>query len=277
MSIDKNLDEPWPIKPIPENFAGRLTAGTRATCEGAIFLGRNPFLLRYAIWPLLINIAITLFTFALLVSLSIWLLAEVHPWFQSSTAVVADILWTIAEIIVVAGLLMVCVGISVIAWFIVNGVFGGYFYGKLASKVEARLGTDESEFQSLSFMQEATGAMYILGLLVGGNLFAASLNFIPVIGSLAALCLGGMITTFLLGLEFLSHSLGMRGYTQKQQIAFARRNSTVTVGFGAVVLLGQLIPILGAFIHVSATIGGVLLYHQISLRDSTDTPSNSTV
>lgn len=258
----------YSFEPLPSSITSRLCAGPQSTMEGAIFLGKHPGLLKYAIWPILINIAITMVTLAILLSLTAWLLTEVHPWFQGSEDQAADVFWTVIEIIVSLGLIAACLGVSVIVWFIVNGVFGGYFYGKLAFQVEKIIGADDREYASLSFFQEASGALYILAFLVAGNVFAFCLNVIPVIGSIMALVVGAYVTGLLLGLEFMSHSLGMRGKSQREQLSFARKNSPETLGLGGVVFLGQLIPILGAVIHVSATIGGVLLFHRIQLREN---------
>jgi CysZ protein len=97
-------------------------------------------------------------------------------------------------------------------------------------------------------------------------LLAMLLNFIPVIGSIAASIVTALITIKFLSLEFTSFSMDRRIYTWQQKQDFLRRFRSETFGFGAMAFGLMLIPGVNAFFIPVSAVAGTMLFCDTELR-----------
>lgn len=238
--------------------------GWQAVLAGAGLLRKHPQLIRHAIWPFVLGILISLVTLSLFLFLAIWSIASLHEWFQAAENGWTQWIWSAAEIVVGLLLVAISLGVAAATWLLLYALLLGNALGKVAEETERILGADPDQFQALAFSQEAMGTLIHLGLILGISLLALPLNALPLVGSLLALLMTTYVTWLMLGLEFMSHSLSLRGETQWQQIRFARRHWQSSLGLGSAVLIGQMIPVIGTVLHLCCTVGGVILFHRLT-------------
>jgi len=79
----------------------------------------------------------------------------------------------------------------------------------------------------------------------------------PAVGTPASLSL----QWYVLGVEYLSFPMLLRGLRRDQRLLWARQHLLATMGLGAVVAFFLLIPILNALILTAAVVGAVRLYN----------------
>lgn len=135
------------------------------------------------------------------------------------------------------------------------------FMGPLSEKVE-RIMTGEEVASDSNFMEDLMRGLRIalrnlfreifitLGLLL--------LNFLPIIGSIAATGLTFLVQSYFAGFGNMDYTLERKQYNVQESVAFVGQHRGLAVGNGAVFLLLLLIPIAGwflapAFATVSAT------------------------
>ncbi|MDP6446991.1 MAG: EI24 domain-containing protein, partial [Pirellulaceae bacterium] len=159
--------------------------------------------------------------------------------------------------------LLVCGGLTILMWKLMEGVLCGYFYGILVEKVERSLGIAEDEITSISFLYNLVDTIINLTLLISVNVVFFMLNFFPIIGGLAALVLSTGFTWFILGVDFLNYPLALRGVRRLDQFRYGRRHLGHNVGIGGAIFFFEFLPIIGAILVTSTAVGAVLLHRKI--------------
>jgi len=249
--------------PPAANGLGRFIEGATVPVDGWRFLNHHPALWRYAILPIVFNLVITLFALAVLIAVAAWFITELHP--RITERVTAEWWWLAVAMEILIGilLLLTCAIVTVLTWKLLGGVLCGYFYGLLAEQVERLLGVEPDELRSISLVYEVCDTFLNVTLLVVINGLILSLNAVPVIGGLIAVVASGYFTWFILGLDYLSYPLVLRGVSRGPQFAFGHRHRMHTVGLGAAVFLFGFIPVIGAVFLTTAAVGAVLLHRRI--------------
>jgi len=261
--------------PPAEGRMARFLEGASAPFHGLRFLNRHPELWRYAILPTVLNLIITALAFTVLILAAIWLITEFHPQVTQGTTGTWWWLVVAAEIIAGILLLLVCAIVTVLTWKLLGGILCGYFYGLLAEQVERELGVGDGELRSISLLYEICDTLLNLTLLVVVNICILLLNVVPLVGGVLALLCSGYFTWYILGLDYLSFPLALRGDRRGTQFAFGHRHRMHTIGLGAVVFGLEFIPIAGAVLLTTAAVGSVLLHRRILLTP-TDPPATRT-
>lgn len=243
----------------------RFLEGASAPFHGLRFLNRHPALWRYAILPTVLNLIITALAFTVLILAAIWLITEFHP--QVTQGTTGKWWWLVVAAEIIAGmlLLMVCAIVTVLTWKLLGGILCGYFYGMLAEQVERELGVSDGELRSISLLYEICDTLLNLTLLVVVNIYILLLNVVPLVGGVLALLCSGYFTWYILGLDYLSFPLALRGVRRGPQFAFGHRHRMHSIGLGAVVFGLEFIPIIGAVLLTTAAVGSVLLHRRILL------------
>jgi uncharacterized protein involved in cysteine biosynthesis len=180
-------------------------AGLSGATEGFLFLCRYPGLWRYGIWPVLVNIV---------VALVVWLGAfQIGRMFwQSMVSTFPDTWWApIIEWGVFVGLIVLTLGLGVIGYIVLQGVFCGYFFSLLARHVEMSLGVAPGELKDVRVPGQITDALRAAFKLIVVNVFLLLLQILPVVGAVAALIIGGYLNAYILGSEFLGYPMELRG------------------------------------------------------------------
>lgn len=239
-------------------LAGGYVRGIAGSFEGLRFLCSRPTLWRYAVWPILINIAVSL------ASLFVAYQAGSHFW--QSYADSLPIAWwaTIVKWCLFLVVLVVALTIAFVAYLLLQSVFCAWFFSQLARQVDLFLGTRPDELTDPPMVAQISDALRASFKLVIVNVFVLLLNVIPVVGSIAALVIGLYIDAFILGSEFFGYPLELRGIRWRDRQRIAKAHLGTTLGLGTVVSLLFLIPILGPAIQATSVVGAVLLFRRIN-------------
>lgn len=249
--------------PAPTTWWGRFREGAAAPWRGLKFLNRRPALWRYAVAPAAINLFITGAVLVLLVLSATWVLRIVHPWFQSEASTSYALALRAAEIVVAVVLVITCIGAAVVAWKVLTGILCGYYYGILSKHVEEELGVAAGELCDLSLRYQAIDTAYDLTSLLTVHAAFFAVGLLPLVGGPLALVGDLTLTWFILGLDYLDFPLAMRGWRRREKRQFGRRNFPHTLGFGAVVMLMQFVPVIGSLFLTTAVVGAVLLHRRL--------------
>lgn len=241
-----------------KSFVSALGEGLQTPLEGFAYLNRNPGLWRFAIIPILVNLAITLSLLAAL----IYAAFALDHWLDAHLP--AGMIGSALKFLAILLLIVVALAISVGAWLLLGGVLCGYFYGLLAMRIELALGTPRHELEELSIYYQTVDVLRDFAALTAVNLGYLLLGFVPVVGPPVALVGSTYFNCFIFGVEYLDFPLALRGMRRREKWQFARAHRGHTLGLGAIVLLLNFIPVLGSVLLASAAVGSVLLYRRIS-------------
>jgi CysZ protein len=241
-----------------------FVTGLAAPWRGFVYMCRNPALWRYGVIPVLLNLLINVVLLLGLVGMTIAFTAWFHPRFKEFEY---GLVW---EILTVAGLIVLALGVTLATWKLLEGIFCGHYYGKLAAAVELQLGLSADQIHAIPFRAQLTDALRGFVLLVTINLGCLTLNCVPIVGSIAGLVVALYCDASILGRNYLDFPLSLRGRTDQDKKAFARQNRFAVLGLGTVALVFNFLPVIGAVVLTTATTGAVLLHRQL---ESDNTPN----
>jgi uncharacterized protein involved in cysteine biosynthesis len=247
--------------------------GAGASFRGWQVLRQHPSLWRYAALPLGINLVITGFIFYMLVVSVVWFATEIHPRVTGDLESGWWWLAVAAEVLAAVILLLVCVILAMLAWKLLNGILCGYFNGLLAEVVERQLGVDPEELRAITFGRQVIDTLFNLTLLIVVNIGFLLLNIIPILGAVVAFVGSLYFTWFILGVDYLSMPLALRGVRRRGQFAFGHRHRMHTLGLGATIFVFEFIPVIGAVFLTTATVGAVLLYRELAIQETDNSDS----
>ena len=239
-------------------LAGGYVRGIAASFEGLSFLCSRPTLWRFAIWPILINIVVSL------ASLLIAYQAGSHFW-QSYANSLPIVWWaTVVKWCLFLVVVVIALTVAFVAYLLLQSVFCAWFFSQLARQVDLFLGTRPDELTDPPIVAQISDALRASIKLLIVNVFVLLLNVIPVVGSIAALVIGLYVDAFILGSEFFGYPLELRGIRWRDRQRIAKAHLGTTLGLGTVVSLLFLIPILGPAIQATSVVGAVLLFRRIN-------------
>ena len=239
-----------------------VTNGFNYMVNGAKILAQ-PGMKRFVLIPLIANIIVFIFLTSLLIqyfsavtnyfsdALSGW------AWMAYFAAIIATILSGLAAFII-----LLIYGYS---FNLITNIIAAPFYGMLAEKIEHKLTgsvTPEESISSLTvrtLQRELVKLWYFIsrGFLVFFCLFI--LAFIPILNFLVpflAVFWGAWVLT-LQYVDYPADNNHMSFSELRQQIKDKRYS---TLGFGGVILIGSMIPIINIFIMPIAVAGGTLFW-----------------
>jgi uncharacterized protein involved in cysteine biosynthesis len=203
-----------------------LFAGLTAPWRGFVYMCRHPALWRYGVIPVLLNLLINIVLLLALVGATIACTAWFHARFQEYEYGLA---W---EILTVAGLIILALGVTLATWKLLEGIFCGHYYGKLAAAVEVQLGLSPDKIHAIPFRAQLVDAVRGFVLLVTINLGCLALNCIPVVGSIAGLVVALYCDALILGRNYLDFPLALRGWTDQDKKGIFPAKSVCSPGFG---------------------------------------------
>ncbi|MGD8576378.1 MAG: sulfate transporter CysZ [Thiohalophilus sp.] len=224
---------------------------------GYLFRGlgliNKPGVKRHVIIPLIINIVIFAGLIWLLASqfdaMVNWLMPTLPDWLSW----LEGILWF---------LFVVTTGIAVFFSFsILANLVGSPFNSFLSAAVEKHL-TGRSPISEVSFMEETVKALsgeikkLLLFAVIAIGLLIVSL--IPVI-NLAAPVLWIIFSAWMLSIEYLDYPLGNQGKSFPEIRRTIQQKRFLTLGFGGMVMLATLIPVLNFLVMPVAVAGATAL------------------
>lgn len=245
-----------------------LTAGPHYLTRG-LNLIRKRQLRPYVIIPLLINIVLIVALIALLGwQLHVWLdvlvawmtgsLGWLPGWLSWLPEVLATILWWIGFVFAI---LVFCYFFTFLAILVASP-----FNGLLSSRVELLLIGEEPD-TGMSMMGEMADAVFgTIRMLVFSlsrmcllGIVTLILMFIPVINVIIP-ALWFIFGAFILAFEYLDAPMGNRGMKFADKLEHVRSRRMRHIGFGSIVTLATLIPIVNLIIVPAAVAGATCLY-----------------
>jgi CysZ protein len=257
-SVIENNEGAMPIAQTP--FAA-FREGLTSPWNGWRYMWQQPALWRYGLMPLVMNLLVAGLLVAVLIAVVGYLLVAIHPNFADG--------WqgrAIEVLVALAALILAC-GLSAIMWVILQGIFCGHFYSKLAEQVELRLGMAREDIREVRFTQRVVDTLGDAGFLTGVNFGLLLLHCVPGFGSLISVAGSYYFTCMTLGSDYLEHPLSLRGKRRPERQAFARRNRSHTLGLGTGVALVSLVPLVNAVLLTTAVAGAVLLHRRLAGYD----------
>ncbi len=256
------LDTPWPATRLD-----RFVEGAKSPFWGWRLMNGTPRLWKYAVIPIVFNLLITMLVLAMLIGLAVWFIHSVHPWFHEGWGDWTAWLGWLLEIGAVLILVVLALGVTLITYMLLSGILCGYFYGRLAEEVEVLLGMPRDQLQSISIAAEAVDTAVSVAELIVVNGGFLLFGFIPLVGPPVALVGSTYWNWAIFGLEYLTYPLSLRGQRRGQRRRYCKRNRPHNLGLGAVVMLMQFIPVLGAVPLATAAAGSVLLQRRIEAHE----------
>jgi uncharacterized protein involved in cysteine biosynthesis len=250
--------------PKTVNSAGFLTAfgeGLRVPVAGLEFMGRNPKLWRYGIWPVAVNLLLTCFLLAALIGAGAYFATTVHQRFSP------NIFGRSLEILMIVFLLILVLSMALAFWLVMQIVACGYFYGRLARQVELLLGMKKEEMVETPLVHQITDTLWETLSIVLVNLACLLFQFVPGVGAIVGISGSYYFTCLALGREYWDYPLSLRGLRRKEKHRFAGQNRLRTLGLGTAVMILFLIPIVNAVLLTTAVTGAVLLHRKILQED----------
>ncbi len=258
---DSHLLEPRQKRRLVADYV----EGISTAADGFRFLCRYPSLWQYGVWAVVTNIAVA---FA---SLLVTFWVGTTAW--KSFAAELPIAWwvSIVEWIGLIAILMLAFGVGLACYILLQSVFCSWSFSKLAYRVEIFLGATPDELSEISYSGQILDALRSAGKLLLVDAGILLLNIVPIIGTVAAVVIGGYMHAWVLGADFLGYPQELRGIRWKDRQQFARQWLPSTLGLGTIVAGLMLIPIVGAMFQTTAVVGAVLLNRRINgLTDSPD-------
>lgn len=249
-------------RPAPATAWGKLIEGLAAPRAGLSFLGDHRRLWAYAAWPTLVNVFLSGMAMALFLGLTWWLWGRIDPWFAGGWW------WRILEVAAVAALVAVALALTLAVWLLAQGLLCDFFFARLAMHVELALGTPATELRELPMYEQAIDAVKDTTRLLTVQACLLLLNLVPLVGPPANLIAGLYYNCRLFGSEYLTFALDLRGRKRLEKLAILKRWRSQSIGLGATVLAGTLVPVLGSILLTMSVVGAVLLHRRLIAREA---------
>ncbi|MBP0047163.1 sulfate transporter CysZ [Marinobacterium sp. AK62] len=234
---------------------GNPVHGASYLLRGAAMLPQ-PGLRRFVLVPLLVNV--------LLFVGAIWLLIEQFSvWVDYWLSFVPDwldflywLFWPLFALVVMVG---VYYGFSIVA-----NLIAAPFNGFLSEKVERQLRgdpiTDEGWMAVLAMIPRALQReLHKLAYYLPRFLVILVLTFIPFITPLAPL-LWFLFGAWMMSIQYCDYPMDNNRVSFRQMKELLKARRVTSVGFGALVQLGMLIPVVNLIVMPAAVIGATLYW-----------------
>lgn len=238
-----------------------LGRGVRDVGRGFAYLSAHPRLWGWVIAPA----AVTLVLLGVLVAVASRLLTQVVA---SVTAHLPSWLGGAASwglsIIVVIGLAVA----ALLVFVALAGAIAGPFCELLSEAVEVQLtGREGPPFSLVRFVHEvAIGVGHALRRLIGaafGAIFLFALSFVPLVGTIAALVIGGWFAARAAAYDSYDAVLARRALAYRDKLAFLHTHRGRTLGLGAAVACLLLVPGVNLVALGVGAVGATLAAHDL--------------
>ena len=267
------MGQPSPNLAVPVHppAAGSIPAafgeGLTVPWLGLRYMSRHPALWRYGVIPVLLNLLITTLLLVLLIVVAVLFFSKLHPRFVDGWG------WTLVEILLGVLLLVAVLGLTLVAWLVLQGILCGHFYSRLARQVELQLGMPPEQIAEVPFAYQVGDTLRDVGFLAVVNAGCICVQIVPGIGSVLGVCGSYYFNCFTFGLDYLDHPLALRGTRRREKRAFAKRHRAHTLGLGTAVLAITLLPVVNAVLLTTAVTGAVLLHRRLARCDLNGPPA----
>jgi CysZ protein len=236
------------------------------------FLAENKKLWQYLIIPIIINFAVGITTYILLLKPSlklfdsatnnivIWVDKAIDKLPEWSNLLIYIIIFLSVLLKVTLFILLLIIIGFIITQF--GSILGSPWYGKLSEQLEI-LRTGKLEIIELNIFHDIFRAILFelkkLFLIVVISLPLFLLNFIPTVGNLVSLIGGITLTITIICLDFFDAILERKRLHFRQKLKFVGQGFPTTAGFGLMCLTLISIPLLNLIIIPICVCAGTLL------------------
>jgi CysZ protein len=250
--------------PLPSGAMGRFAVGLRAPWEGFLFLMKHPGLWRYALISIALSLIISLLILGGLIWTGVWFVQYLHPMFAGA--------WYMFPLEIVCGIAIfaLALGGAFIAFLLLKGILCDYFNEILAEKVEIILGMNPEDIRSAPFLYHVIDAGRDVVFLVAVNLGLLLMNIVPIAGSAVGFFASLYYDCLTFGADYLDFPLNLRGILPADKRIFIREHRAPALGLGVTAFVGALIPLLGAILLATATVGAVLLHRRAIAKNTSN-------
>jgi CysZ protein len=233
-----------------------LTAGIGAPLNGFRYLRDHPRLRKFAIAPILLNMILTFVTTAAI----IYYAREIY---LQNAGKLADmpLLSTAGDLLLMFVIVLASILSVVVAYMVIALMVCGVLFEKLAFETEREIGHDVSQFEDITIFHLAVDLTRDITKLILLHAAIFLIQCIPGLGPAVGTPASFALQWYVLGVEYLSFPMLLRGLRRDQRLLWARQHLFATMGLGAIVAFFLLIPILNALILTAAVVGAVLLYN----------------
>lgn len=165
-----------------------------------------------------------------------------------------------------AAVLLAFLVIFIVGFTTVTLVVGDPVYAQIWRAVEEALGETDALVEPRFWPAARDGLLLMLkGVLLAVGLFLIGL--VPLVGPVVSLVLGVLLSGRLVATELLTRPLEARGLTRQQRNALIRRRASLVTGFGGVVHLCFLLPVVAVGMMPAAVTGATLLARELLAAD----------
>lgn len=240
---------------------GELVRGVRDVGRGFAFLNAHPRLWGWVLAPAVVSlvllIALVILVSRLATQIVTALTAHLPAWLEG---VASRGLSVVVVIALAAGAWLVFMALA--------GVIAGPFCEMLSEAVDVQLtGHESPAFSFPRFIGELTiGIGHSLRRLVGsvfGATFLFALSFVPVVGTIAAVVIGGWFAARAAAYDSYDAVLARRSLAYRDKLAFLRAHRGRTLGLGATVAGLLLVPGINLVALGVGAAGATLVAHEL--------------
>jgi CysZ protein len=217
-----------------------LTRGLNDLGKGFRFLNAHPGLWRWVLAPAAVTLVILAGAIVAVVRLARPLVEGATSWLPDAVLGVASwVMW----ILVVTGLSLG----AMLVFVAVVGIVAGPFCELLSEAIEARVtGRPGAPFSPAAFLRGAAGGLVHglrrLGVSLVSLVLLVVLGLVPVVGTIAAILLGGWLAARATAYDCYDAVLWRRELPYAGKLAYLARHRSRTLGLGAGVAGLLLIP-----------------------------------
>lgn len=245
------------IKPASKGRMTPFVEGFVSPFTGLSFMFKRPGLWKYGVIPVLLNIVLTGLVLGFLFVAAGFSVEYVHAKFPDAWY------WMVVKIICDIAMFLLALVVAFVSWLIMQAVLCGVFYEKLARQVELQLGIDPDELRDVPLWDIVSTVVRDVIALVIVNIGLVALHLVPFVGSAVAMAGSFYFNFLILGTEFLTYPLELRGTRRVEKRRFIKQHRYHTLGLGAAVMLLLLIPFVGAVFLTTAITGTVILHRRL--------------
>ncbi|GLW13213.1 membrane protein [Microtetraspora sp. NBRC 13810] len=179
------------------------------------------------------------------------------------------------------GLLIFGAGLAlaVLTFTALTLAIGEPFYEKLSEKVEESYGEAPSGYDEplwRSIPRSIRDSLVTLGYVLLFTIPLFALGFVPVVGQTVVPVLGAAVSGFFLTVELTALGLERRGVRRKERFALLRANRATSLGFGVLIFVIFLVPLLSV-VAMPAAVAGAAIMVRLRLAPAPGHPHGRTV
>lgn len=230
-------------------MSGSIFSGAAYLAQGLKLL-HHPALRKFVLVPILVNILLFVVLTTLLIQQFNYLLDAMMLYLPAWMDFLA---WVV--IVVLALFVVLVYGYS---FSVITNVIAAPFYGFLAERVDEMVTGRKLEGETLLQMiprtlgRELRKVWYFLWR----SLLILLLSFIPLIGPLLA----ALWAAWSMSIQYSDYAADNHQWPFRTLRRSLMRRAQSSLGFGAVVMLGMMVPLLNILVIPAAVIGGTLLW-----------------